>query len=913
MAAAVEVSPGEAQQMRGLLQGRLINAYSKADRTLLLNWGETCLGRNEVEHFESVEMEGFGHTQYWERLPDVLNRTKFKVTIKESTVPVQKPAHITTAHAIQPKQAFAEPPMTKLDLKTPADIYQHINEELTRIIDSLGEQTDDPTLAQAKSDAHSLLAEHQIALEKQLTELQENAEWNTFTIAFYGETGAGKSTIIETLRILLREPKKLASQQAFRELKSQYNLCRKNLQNLQLAISQTDSLLDELAQKLSATLEKFEKPHTQALVAIDQADARGKERLKQLGSQFQQHEQFYGSALDAVTQLQAQLAERKRNASLWQKLLNLFRKMPEEVALGQAAIALSDATSTRERTALALGVEEQQVRQEWHALESQLSEIVAARNNASATLVARQTEAAHSQQSLIQQREKHENQLAQLLTELEKQADGKIIGDGRADFTRQTQRYDFVLNDQPFALLDVPGIEGKEGLVLNEIESAVQTAHAVFYVTNQPAPPQTGDHQRQGTLEKIKQHLGAQTEVWAIFNKKITNPKHSLIGRPLTSDDENTSLAGLNEKMREQLGKHYREVFPLTARPAFLVSTEYFPPDSKNAKDRDKSLLDFNCDELLEKSGVRAFLRLLSDQLLHDGQAKITRANFNKAKESLDQTSKTLSGVQQTLATLADVLYLEGQSAQSQLDSTFQALKRRLEACGETLIDDLTNKVRSNVYERIEKGISNDDLEDMLRNQFRTQREHLGKQLVTVVSAEVRKFQRAADYILTRFEEHANELAASYEKLGSARFSDEFDVKIEIDYGIKVAGLLGGLVGIVLAPFSGGASLWVVGAGAVSVVVSIGKALWGALSSDYKKSQQREATNKCLLRAANKWRVALRDSLKHSLSEMQRTIHQFDLALEAPAKQATEQVKALDCSTSRLKTLSRQIETVGKL
>lgn len=40
MAAAVEVTAVEAQQMRGLLQGRLINAYSKADKTLLLNWGK---------------------------------------------------------------------------------------------------------------------------------------------------------------------------------------------------------------------------------------------------------------------------------------------------------------------------------------------------------------------------------------------------------------------------------------------------------------------------------------------------------------------------------------------------------------------------------------------------------------------------------------------------------------------------------------------------------------------------------------------------------------------------------------------------------------------------------------------------------------------------------------------------------
>ncbi len=104
--------------------------------------------------------------------------------------------------------------------------------------------------------------------------------------------------------------------------------------------------------------------------------------------------------------------------------------------------------------------------------------------------------------------------------------------------------------------------------------------------------------------------------------------------------------------------------------------------------------------------------------------------------------------------------------------------------------------------------------------------------------------------------------------------------------------------------------MWFAGA---SALVSFSKAIWSALSSDYKKSQQREATEKNLRSATEQLRDALRESLQKALSEMQRTIHQLDLELEAPAKQAAAQLKALDSSTHRLKTLSRQIETVGKL
>ncbi len=42
---------------------------------------------------------------------------------------------------------------------------------------------------------------------KELESLKNNEEWENFTIAFYGETGAGKSTLIECLRLFFKLPK----------------------------------------------------------------------------------------------------------------------------------------------------------------------------------------------------------------------------------------------------------------------------------------------------------------------------------------------------------------------------------------------------------------------------------------------------------------------------------------------------------------------------------------------------------------------------------------------------------------------------------------------------------------------------------------------------------------------------------
>ncbi|MNF85666.1 hypothetical protein D3C84_680720 [compost metagenome] len=78
-------------------------------------------------------------------------------------------------------------------------------------------------------------------------------------------------------------------------------------------------------------------------------------------------------------------------------------------------------------------------------------------------------------------------------------------------------------------------------------------------------------------------------------------------------------------------------------------------------------------------------------------------------------------------------------------------------------------------------------------------------------------------------------------------------------------------------------------------------------------SQQRQALDKNLRSATEQLRDMLREGLDSALSEMQKTIDQLDLALEAPAKQAANQVSTLSRSTIRLKTLSRQIELAGNL
>ncbi|GAA9913929.1 hypothetical protein VN1000_11140 [Helicobacter pylori] len=71
-------------------------------------------------------------------------------------------------------------------------------------------------------------------------------------------------------------------------------------------------------------------------------------------------------------------------------------------------------------------------------------------------------------------------------------------------------------------MLDVPGIEGDEKKVKQQISDATQKARAIFYVTKTPVSPQKG---KEGTIEKIQKQLDSQTEVYTLFNKPINSPR----------------------------------------------------------------------------------------------------------------------------------------------------------------------------------------------------------------------------------------------------------------------------------------------------------------------------------------------------------------------------------------------------
>lgn len=504
---------------------------------------------------------------------------------------------------------------------------------------------------------------------------------------------------------------------------------------------------------------------------------------------------------------------------------------------------------------------------------------------------------------LLQIAEADNSRREALLTDMQACKDGNIIGDGRSDYTRKATTYKFTVDGQAFALIDVPGIEGDETKVNEQIGNAVKRAHAVFYVTGKAAPPQTGEAGRPGTLEKIKAHLGAQTEIWTVFNKRIMNPK-ALPKGELANADEQASLADLDATMGKQLGKYYQGTLILSALPAFLAAASCLVSGSKEAESREKFLATMSANTLLKKSGLERFCHLLTRDLLGNYETKIRHSNLNKLSVAIDQVCREVDRQRREhFLPLALDLQHEAEHASLQLDNAVKVLKNRLTEVGEKAIRAFETEVRKKAYLQIEGNISNDDFKSSLREIMKAQQQRLQKELSVAMQIRVGQFQSDVLQVVERFQQHANDLQDSYEQLHKSRLVDEFTLDFKLDNGIKLYGLLAAITGGILMIWNP-VGWWLTSLSAITLLAGLFKSVWGYFSSSYRMGQQRKSTDDNLDSACKQIRKSLRESLESTMPSLEQKLEAIRDMLWASVFQTQQISNKLDSAHLQLNQMA---------
>lgn len=450
-------------------------------------------------------------------------------------------------------------------------------------------------------------------------------------------------------------------------------------------------------------------------------------------------------------------------------------------------------------------------------------------------------------------------------------SDGVIIGDGRADFTQKSQTYHFNNNGVEFDILDVPGIEGKENAVIDEILKATKKAHCVFYITRNPQPPQKGDSpnekskdtQPKGTIEKIKEHLGAQTEVFSIFNKSVTSPMQLNDSIIQTSDE--SGLNDLDKIMAQTLDsdeqKHYAGRKTLSAQVAFYALGDKtlivdLPQNAKDeatkAKDlaqrREKFIAKYSKDDLLKKSLFIEFAEFISYDLAQNVGEKIKKSNFNKAHRILLGMSETLEFVHNTYNEIYSKCAKEVEDSCYKIERVLDSAKSNFESASVGAIGEFKSEVRNTMYDFIRRNVSDSSFKDRFESVIETEQESLKDKFALAFENAQEKFSKDIESELENLQRRIGNIVKEFQSLS---FKNEFDsnLNINIDSGIDKAGLIG--AGVSLAVLIGTQFWNPVGWGLIvlsvaGIVIGLAKSIWKAFSDDYKMSEQRKAVDENL-------------------------------------------------------------------
>ncbi len=314
-----------------------------------------------------------------------------------------------------------------------------------------------------------------------------------------------------------------------------------------------------------------------------------------------------------------------------------------------------------------------------------------------------------------------------ILNELHSLQDGAIIGDGRSDFTLKTQSYPFQYNHQNFTLLDVPGIEGREQKVIDQISNATQKAHAIFYVTKTPNPPQKGEERKEGTIEKIQRQLDSQTEVWAIYNKPITSPR--ALKDELVNENEKESLKILNKEMKNILGEHYKGHKVVSAQVAFYGLSQALIPETDFDEKKQKFLEIFKVEELLlYKSHFKQLVEFIAEELLKNSRAKIIQSNCNKALKVVEELQKAIEiTIEKQIDPGIKEMQEHQQEARFNLDRSKEKFISDLENSAHNEIDQFKSDIGEIMYAHIERKIEDEECERIFKNELIQGIEHCVK------------------------------------------------------------------------------------------------------------------------------------------------------------------------------------------
>ena len=200
--------------------------------------------------------------------------------------------------------------------------------------------------------------------------------------------------------------------------------------------------------------------------------------------------------------------------------------------------------------------------------------------------------------------------------------DGRSIGEGYKDHTKTIKKIAY----KNINLMDMPGIEGREDKVIQNIHKAVNRSHVVFYVIGTNKEPE------KQTILKVKEFLKGNVKVYSIINArgKPTSYKYKK-----ELKDKNTLIVEqrVKEKLSDLLNGHYAGNIVVNGYLALLKNDRI---EQRFINDKEKAIAIFRDKHAIKKFSniqeVDAIINNLGNEI-HD---EIIISNTYKFLKSLE-------------------------------------------------------------------------------------------------------------------------------------------------------------------------------------------------------------------------------------------------------------------------------------
>ena len=287
-----------------------------------------------------------------------------------------------------------------------------------------------------------------------------------------------------------------------------------------------------------------------------------------------------------------------------------------------------------------------------------------------------------------------------------KNNDGMIVGDGRHDFTTKYDEYKFFIDGTEFTLIDVPGIEGDENKVKDNIYKGLSKAHIIFYVHGHDSPPDAK------IVQKIKKYIGKGVNVYSVFNIKGGTGNYDEPEERTTLLDERKEKGAslVEETFRNALGDIYKGNICVQALLAMTAYATFNAERIDLIKAQNKLLSYFgSAQSVLSFSHFQDLVDIVKNKA-KNAKAEIIESNAKKLHQQISQAYRSLSN----LSTGSDVKL---KNYKSRIDTIFNGAINNIKNKCENKINENFSWFEDVVCTRIDNdGDKFDDLQSKLRS-----------------------------------------------------------------------------------------------------------------------------------------------------------------------------------------------------